>query len=211
MPVTPPDDNTDRLARTGDAVTQRQRRPRRSSASPPGKPTISTARQEACPLRNIDQPFTPHITLNTPQTIHTPADAVRRRFARFLHVAELSGLIALGLATVFAMAQEVVKVVQAGTVSLTDLLLMFLYLEVLAMNVRYLRFGRLPVRFPLYIAMASLARDLILRGGSDHPDHMLMTTIGIVLLALGVLVLSFGQHRFPVEVDEAGDDTFGSR
>lgn len=42
-------------------------------------------------------------------------------------------------------------------------------------------------------------------------DHMLMTTIGIVLLALGVLVLSFGQHRFPVEVDEAGDDTFGSR
>ena len=126
-------------------------------------------------------------------------------------MAELSGLIALGLATVFAMAQEVVKVVHVGTVSLTDLLLMFLYLEVLAMNVRYLRFGRLPVRFPLYIAMASLARDLILRGGSDHPDHMLMTTIGIVLLALGVLVLSFGQHRFLVEVDEAGDDTFGSR
>lgn len=149
-------------------------------------------------------------TLNTSRPLATAADRIRRRFDRFLHAAELAGLVVIGLATSFAMGQEAWKVVVAGAVSLTDLLLMFLYLEVLAMTVRYLRLGRLPVRFPLYIAMTSLARDLILRGVTDSPEHMLMTTLGIVLLAVGVLILRFGQHRYPAEADEV-DDAPGGR
>ncbi|ABI91211.1 phosphate-starvation-inducible PsiE family protein [Burkholderia ambifaria] len=141
----------------------------------------------------------------------TAAERIRRRFGHFLHAAELAGLIVIGLATAFAMTQEAWKVVLAGEVSLTDLLLMFLYLEVLAMNVRYLRLGRLPVRFPLFIAMTSLARDLILRGATDGPERMLMTTCGIVLLAVGVLILSFGQHRFPAEVDDVEEDAHTRR
>ncbi|WP_205793229.1 phosphate-starvation-inducible PsiE family protein [Burkholderia sp. Ac-20353] len=148
--------------------------------------------------------------MNTSRSMLNAAERLRRRFDGFLHVAELAGLVLIGLATTFAMAQEAWKVVVAGQVSLTDLLLMFLYLEVLAMTVRYLRLGRLPVRFPLYIAMTSLARDLILRGVTDSPEHMLMTTLGIVLLAVGVLILRFGQHRFPADADEA-DDVPGGR
>lgn len=132
-------------------------------------------------------------------------DRLRRRFGRFLHAVELAGLIAIGLATAFAMGREAWKVVNTGDVALTDLLLMFLYLEVLEMNLRYLRQGRLPVRFPLYIAMASLARDLILRGVTNDPTHMLLTTVGVVLLALGVLVLRYGQFRFPIKVEEVDD------
>lgn len=92
-----------------------------------------------------------------------------------------------------------------GQVALIDLLLLFLYLEVLEMNVRYLRLGRLPVRFPLYIAMASLARDLILRGGDDSPTHLMMTTLSILVLAIGVVVLQFGQSRYSAKEDR--DDT----
>jgi hypothetical protein len=47
-------------------------------------------------------------------------------------------------------------------VALADLLLMFLYLEVLAMIGQYFKSGQLPVRFPLYIGMVALARYLIL-------------------------------------------------
>ncbi|MBN3830730.1 phosphate-starvation-inducible PsiE family protein [Burkholderia sp. Ac-20344] len=149
--------------------------------------------------------------MNTTTVSYSPAERIRRRFGHFLHAAELAGLIVIGLATAFAMAQEAWKVVLAGEVSLTDLLLMFLYLEVLAMDVRYLRLGRLPVRFPLFIAMTSLARDLILRGATDSPERMLMTTFGIVLLAVGVLILSFGQHRFPADVDDVEDDVHARR
>jgi len=130
-------------------------------------------------------------------------ERIRRRFDHFLYAVELATLVLIGLATAFAMAQEAQKVISVGNVSLTDLLLMFLYLEVLAMTAQYLRLGHLPVRFPLYIAMASLARDLILRGVTDNPDHMLKTTLGIALIAVGVLILRLGQHHFPMKDDEA--------
>lgn len=133
-------------------------------------------------------------------------ERVRVHFDRFLSVAELIGLILIGLATAFAMVQETWRVLISGHVTLTDLLLMFLYLEVLAMDARYLRLGQLPVRFPLYIAMASLARDLILRFGDADKMHMLATAFGIVMLAAGIFILRYGQHRYPASDDEARED-----
>jgi protein PsiE len=133
-------------------------------------------------------------------------ERVRIYFDRFLNIAELIGLILIGLATAFAMVQETWKVLLSGHVTLTDLLLMFLYLEVLAMDARYLRLGQLPVRFPLYIAMASLARDLILRFGDASEMHMLATTFGIVMLAAGIFILRYGQHRYPASDDEAREE-----
>ena len=144
--------------------------------------------------------------MNSAQSVEQVEHRVRRWFSRALHAVELAGLVALGLATAFAMAREMWKMADTGSVSLTDLLLMFLYLEVLEMNLRYLHQGRLPVRFPLYIAMASLARDLILRGATDTQRETLTTTAGIVLLAIGVVVLRFGQHRFPSRTGEDDED-----
>jgi len=130
---------------------------------------------------------------------------VRARVESFLGMVELAGLVVIGLATTFAMAQEGWKVAAMGVFSITDLLLVFLYLEVLAMVVRYLRLGQLPVRFPLYIAMVSLARDLILRFNESTEFHMLALCAGVVMLAFGVLILRYGQYRFPSNDDrEAG-------
>ncbi len=127
---------------------------------------------------------------------------VRARLESLLGVVELVGLVVIGLATSFAMAQEGWKIAGLREVSITDLLLMFLYLEVLAMVVRYLRLGQLPVRFPLYIAMVSLARDLILRFNEATEHHVLALCAGIVMLACGVLILRYGQSRYPSEDDQ---------
>ncbi|MEX3929304.1 phosphate-starvation-inducible protein PsiE [Paraburkholderia sp. BR10936] len=127
--------------------------------------------------------------------IESATEYVRQHFGRFLGVIELVGLVVIGLATAYAIGKEAWKIVQDRDVSLTDLLLMFLYLEVLAMDLRYLRLGQLPVRFPLYIAMASLARDLILRGMADGWLQLLTTTIGIALVAASTLILHIEQKR----------------
>ncbi len=134
------------------------------------------------------------------------AERVRRVFERFITGVELAGLVLIGIATAFAMGQETCRVIRSGDVSLTDLLLMFLYLEVLAMDARYLRLGQLPVRFPLFIAMASLARDLILRFGDTDNRHILFITVGVLLLAIGALILRYGEHRFPSADDELRDE-----
>jgi protein PsiE len=135
---------------------------------------------------------------------------IRQKFDHVINMVELAVLILIGLATASAMVQETWKVLTAGSVSLTDLLLMFLYLEVLAMDARYLRLGQLPVRFPLYIAMASLARDLILKPGDIADQHVLLTALGIAVLAVSAFVLRVGQHHYPARDDEGRDELIDS-
>nr|WP_223851841.1 phosphate-starvation-inducible PsiE family protein [Cupriavidus pauculus] len=132
----------------------------------------------------------------------SPERFVRAKLEGILSAVEVVGLAVIGLGTILAMAQEGWKIVGQGEVSITDLLLMFLYLEVLAMVGRYLKLGELPVRFPLYIAMVSLARDLILRFNEVSEFHLLALCTGIVMLACGVLILRYSQTRFPLPDDK---------
>jgi protein PsiE len=82
-------------------------------------------------------------------------------------------------------------------VTLADLLMLFLYLEVLAMVGAYYRSGKLPVRFPLYISMVALARYLVLDFKGMEEWRMLAITASILLLTLAVLVVRIGHVRYP--------------
>ena len=128
--------------------------------------------------------------------------AIKERLERAMELAELFGLFIIGIGTVAAMGMLIWHMVQSDGVTLTDLLLMFLYLEIFAMVGQYLKAGQLPVRFPLYIAMVSIARDLILRAGANTELHLLASATAIVLIALGVLIIRYGQARYPSNTDE---------
>lgn len=116
-----------------------------------------------------------------------------------LGVLEAVGLVVITLATLVAGVFEVKTMVDAGTVSLADLLLLFLYLEVLAMVGVYFRSGQLPVRFPIYIAIVALARYLVLDMKSLDVWRMLGVTASMLLLACAVLVIRYGHARFPYD------------
>jgi protein PsiE len=125
----------------------------------------------------------------------------KTRIARYtlfgLEVVENLGLIIIGIATVVAGYHEVTLMVANGKVTLADLLLMFLYLEVLTMVGLYYNSGKLPVRFPLYIAMVALARYLILDIKDLDVWRMLAVSGSVLLIALAVLVIRYGHVRFP--------------
>ncbi|MDR3095950.1 MAG: phosphate-starvation-inducible PsiE family protein [Paraburkholderia sp.] len=129
--------------------------------------------------------------------------AIKGRLERAMELAELFGLGIIGIGTVAAMVHLIWRMVNSDGVTLTDLLLMFLYLEVFAMVGQYLKAGQLPVRFPLYIAMVSIARDLILRSGSNTELHLLASAGAIVLIALGVLLIRYGQAKYPSDTAES--------
>ena len=114
-----------------------------------------------------------------------------------LALVEHIGLLVIAIATVFAMVNEVLLMVRAMQVTLADLLLLFLYLEVLAMVGLYYGSGKLPVRFPLYIGMVALARYLILDIKSMDDWRMLAVSGSILLLTLSVLLIRFGHIRYP--------------
>lgn len=124
-----------------------------------------------------------------------------------LSLVENVGLLIIGIATVFAMGSETMVMVRAMQVTLSDLLLLFLYLEVLAMVGLYYNSGKLPVRFPLYIAMVALARYIILDMKAMDDWRMMAVAISILLLTAAVFLIRYGHVKYPYP----GDDTFNSK
>ena len=93
-----------------------------------------------------------------------PTKTRTARYTLFgLEVIENIGLIIIGLATVVAGYHEVALMVGNGKVTLADLLLMFLYLEVLTMVGLYYNSGKLPVRFPY-------TEDTVRPGAGSEPE-----------------------------------------
>ena len=117
-------------------------------------------------------------------------------------LAENVGLIIIAIATVIAVGIEVASMISAKTVSLSDLLLLFIYLEVFAMVAMYLNSGKLPVRMPLYIAIVALARYLILDIKSMDNWRMLGVSGAILLIAIAVLIHRYGHTKFPYKEEE---------
>ena len=117
-------------------------------------------------------------------------------------LAENIGLAIIAIATVIAVGIEVTSMISARTVTLADLLLLFIYLEVLAMVSIYLNTGKLPVRIPLYIAIVALARYLILDMKSMDIWQLLAVSTSILIITLATLVHRYGHTRFPYKEED---------
>ena len=107
--------------------------------------------------------------------------------SKCIHFAEKSLLIFIAFATIFATIQEIMVLVDLKRVLLADLLLLFIYTEVLGMVAAFYRSSRVPVTLPLFIAMTALARMIILQG--KEPSDLLYEAGAIVLVAIACLII----------------------
>ena len=107
--------------------------------------------------------------------------------SKCIHFAEKSLLIFIAFATIFATIQEILVLVDLKRVLLADLLLLFIYTEVLGMVAAFYRSSRVPVTLPLFIAMTALARMIILQG--KEPSDLLYEAGAIVLVAIACLII----------------------
>jgi protein PsiE len=123
---------------------------------------------------------------------------------RILSWVENIGLVIIAIATVIAGAQEIGVMIEHRAVQLADLLLLFIYLEVLTMVGLYLESGQLPVRMPLYIGMVALARYLVLDMKEMDVWRMVGVSASVLVLALAVLVVRYGHVRYPYGRGEEG-------
>ena len=119
-----------------------------------------------------------------------------------LVVVENIGLLVIAIATVIAMSFEIVAMFKAMKVTLADLLLLFIYLEVLAMVGIYLKSGKLPVRMPLYIAIVAVARYMILDMKNLDTIRVLGLSGAVLILAISILAIRYGHAKFPYDDTE---------
>lgn len=102
------------------------------------------------------------------------------------------------LATIFAVGEEVWTLVEARTVALTDLLLLFIYAEVVGMVAIFYRSHRIPATLPIIIATTALSRMIILQSKELDPTIILFEAGGIVLLSIAAFVMTY-RNRYVSE------------
>lgn len=124
-------------------------------------------------------------------------------FLKVFHILEAILLVAITLATLFAMVNEFIHVFTEQQIQLTDILLMFIYLEVLAMVQQFVMNGKIPVRYPIYIAMMAIARYITL--GMKEIDAVLVVWLALAafILAAATLLIRVGHHYWPYEAHES--------
>ena len=112
---------------------------------------------------------------------------------------EWVGLFIITIAVIVAIYQELLVMVDQRSVMLHDILLLFIYLEVLAMVALYLTSGKLPVRYPIYIAIVAIARYIILGLEKLEALDVIWLAVSMLILTFAALVLRFGHAKFPYE------------
>ena len=95
----------------------------------------------------------------------------------------------IALMTLGAVGFELFDVYQRGTITLADLLLMFIYAEFLRMVAIYFRSHVLPVIYPLFIGITALARLIVLQGKDSMPEQLVFEAGSILLLSFAALLL----------------------
>ncbi len=105
-------------------------------------------------------------------------------------------LFAIGATTVWSALAAFCEMFAKGRAELSDILLLFIYLEIGAMVGIYFKTTRLPVRYLIYIAITALGRVLIEIGGAEHKtgEDLLVVAGAILVLSFAVLVLRFASH-----------------
>ena len=93
------------------------------------------------------------------------------------------------ISTVIAVGIEIKSMFLNQSVTLADLLLMFLYLEVLAMVRVFWDQQSISITLPLLIAITALARFIILQGKEMDPTALVYEAIAIVLIASAIMIL----------------------
>ena len=104
---------------------------------------------------------------------------------------QLLTLIIILISTVIAIGSELYQMFKIYKVTLADLLLLFLYLEVLAMVRVFWESQSIQITLPLFIAITALSRFIILQGKSINPEILVYEAGAILLIALAILVLRF--------------------
>ena len=93
------------------------------------------------------------------------------------------------VSTVIAVGIEIKNMFTNQLVTLADLLLMFLYLEVLAMVRVFWNQQSISITLPLLIAITALARFIILQGKEMDPTALVYEAVAILLIAGAIVVL----------------------
>ena len=108
---------------------------------------------------------------------------------------QLGLLVIILISTIIAVFIEIMHMYETRSVTLADLLLMFLYLEVMAMVRVFWDEQSIRITLPLLIAITALSRFIILQGKEMDPSALVYESVAILLIAIAIVVMRLRHSR----------------
>ena len=124
---------------------------------------------------------------------------------KIITIAEKSLLVIIAFLTAYAVLVEIVVILTERAVKLTDLLLLFIYAEVLGMVAAFYKYRKIPITVPIFIAITALCRLIILQGKGINTVDLLYESGAVLLLAISALVIRWNLINLVHKKDR--DDT----
>ena len=126
---------------------------------------------------------------------------------KIITMMEKTLLVIIAFLTTYAVIFEILSVVSTRAVTLTDLLLLFIYAEVLGMVAAFYKFRKIPITVPIFIAITALCRLIILQGKGINTIDLLYESGAILLLALAALIIRWNLLNLKRPKDDADRET----
>jgi|TARA_B110000914_G_scaffold139057_1_gene121615 protein PsiE len=109
---------------------------------------------------------------------------------------QLVAVLAVLIATIIAFFVELSVMYETKSVGLADLLLMFIYIEVLGLVRSYWETRAVRITYPLVIAITALARYIILQDKDSDPANLIYIALAILIVAIATVVVRFRNSKY---------------
>tara|TARA_B100000035_G_scaffold74801_1_gene62053 strand:- start:474 stop:857 length:384 start_codon:yes stop_codon:yes gene_type:complete len=108
---------------------------------------------------------------------------------KLIRSVQVSAVLLIFFGAVVGFSIEVFNMISIKKVELADLLLLFIYVEVMGMIRVYLLQEEIRITYPLIIAITAISRLIILQKKDLDPAILIYESLAILILALAIIVL----------------------
>ena len=109
---------------------------------------------------------------------------------------QLVAVIVVLISTIIAFFLEMKEMYENKDITLADLLLMFIYIEVIGLVRSYWETQSVRITYPLIIAITALARFIILQDKESDPANLIYISLAILIVAVATVIIRFRNSKF---------------
>ena len=119
---------------------------------------------------------------------------------------QLTAVLIVLISTVVAFFLEMSDMYTNRDITLADLLLMFIYIEVIGLVRSYWESRAVRVIYPLVIAITALARYIILQDKDSDPTNLIYLASAILIVSIATVVIRFRRSKYlNIDKDKSND------
>ena len=119
---------------------------------------------------------------------------------------QLTAVLIVLVSTVIAFFLEITEMYMNRDITLADLLLMFIYIEVIGLVRSYWETRAVRITYPLVIAITALARFIILQDKESDPSNLIYISVAILIVAVATVIIRFRNSKYlKIEKSKSGE------